>query len=79
MPDLVHELLFGYQAIPMPYEVGQHLQHLRFYVLRYSCALQLEAVQIHRYVCELVHPASDSVACCADPSISTFSPRQRHD
>ena len=79
MPDLVHELLFGYQAIPMPYEVGQHLQHLRFYVLGYSCALQLEAVQIHRTSANWYTPPSDSVACCADPSISTFSPRQRHD
>jgi hypothetical protein len=41
----------------MPYQVSQNLQHLRFYVPRYSCALQLEAVQIHRYVCELIHPA----------------------
>ena len=57
MPDPVHQLLFGCQATPMPCEVGQNLQPLRFYVLRCSCALQLEAVQIHRYIAYLVHPA----------------------
>jgi hypothetical protein len=55
MPDLVHELLLGYQAISMPYEVGQNLQDLRLYVLQYSSTRQLEALQIHRYVCELLH------------------------
>ena len=68
VPDLVHELLFGYQAVSMPYEVGEHLQHLRLHVLRYSCAAQLEAVQIHRHVRELVHPAN-RVRPCAEPTL----------
>ena len=59
----------------MPYEVGQDLQHLRLYVPRYPCAAQLEAVQIHRHVCDWYTPPTASAACRAEPAILTFSPR----
>src|SRR5215213_7138935 len=64
----------------MPDEVSQNLQHLRLYVLQYSCAAQLEAVQIRRHVTELVHRIRRVRSRpCHLHILSTQPPRQHHD